>query len=83
MTHYSNDPAMVRVDIFKDTGKWYETLNIRWVDYNALSIKDAFRISLLKHFETEEHPQRFNGMWAICLHPHHRFAHPLMVEIGD
>jgi len=25
MSHYSNDPAMVRVDFWKTSGKWYTT----------------------------------------------------------
>ncbi len=30
MSHYSEDPSMVRVDFFKESGKWYCTEAVKW-----------------------------------------------------
>ncbi len=76
--HYSNDPAMCRVDLFKPSGKWYDTKAIRLPVYYSSSktIHELF-IEELK----EQLGGNFKGFRAVCLEPHHKYAHPLMIII--
>ena len=50
MSNYTNDPAMVRVDFWKKSGKWYDTESIKWIGNgfadDADLIYDQFKISL-------------------------------------
>ena len=88
---YSENPAMVRVDFFKESGKWYCTEAIEWTGAwcgsektSSLTklphqgIHDAFRQSLADHFSDKP---RLLGMRAICLKPYHEHEHPISLEI--
>jgi hypothetical protein len=77
---YIENPEMVRVDFFKESGKWYTTIAMKWVSYSSTQflIYDVFRESLRAHFK--ESGIRFTGMWAVCLEPYHEHAHPLMIK---
>ena len=75
MSGYSDNPAMVRVDFFKESGKWYTTEAVEWLDYNG-EIFAAFEASLRHHLG-----DRLRGMWAICVEPYHARAFPLMVKV--
>jgi hypothetical protein len=73
--NYSNNPAMVRVDFFKESGKWYATEQMEWLHYKGeMLIHDAFIRSLQAQFNGKYH-----DMTAICLEPYHEFAHPVML----
>ena len=77
---YSDDPAMVRVDFFKPSGKWYCTESVKWTgDWhgNKQLIHDAFAQSLVDHLG-----QRLCEMDAICLYPYHEHEHPIMLKQG-
>lgn len=81
---YTNNPAMVRVDFFKESGKWSTTEAVKWTgayfggpnrfDYPHARIHDAFRQSLADHLGDS---RRLAGMLAVCLEPYHEFAHPI------
>ena len=75
MSHYSNNAASVRVDVFQPSGKWYETLEVIWPHYYGkdMGIKEAFKLAL----EGRIH----HGMTYVCLEPYHEHAHPLMVTL--
>jgi len=87
--NYSNDPEMVRVDFFKDSGKWGYTEAMKWDRYrttlvtenetyiasNYEDIQGTFKRCLREQF-----PDRFIGLTAVCLEPYHEHAHPLMVR---
>jgi len=88
---YSEDPAMVRVDFFKPSGKWYTTEAVKWTGKWHGSTKDgiatrtdvqmihgAFAQSLRDHLG-----QRLNDMDAICLHPYHEHEHPIQLKAGS
>lgn len=75
MSNYSSDPAMVRVDFFKPSGKWAYTEQVRFLYYDG-DIKDVFRRSI-----NAAVGDRFIGLTAVCLEPHHEHAHPLMMEV--
>ncbi len=75
---YSADNSRVRVDFFRETGKWYTTEAVQWYGgyvQGATSIHDEFRESLKRHLQG-----RLSGMWAVCLDPYHEHAFPLMVR---
>jgi hypothetical protein len=77
---YTTDSAMVRVDFFKPTGKWYCTEAVKWTgEYAGKSlIHDEFAKSLRDYLGS-----RLKGMDAICLHPYHEHAHPIQIKNGE
>jgi hypothetical protein len=75
---YSDDESMVRVDFFRKSGKWYTTEAVKWTGgWDNVSIHDAFKKSLRDHLG-----DRLSDMNAVCLHPYHRYAHPLWLRNG-
>jgi hypothetical protein len=74
MTHYSENPGMVRVDYFKASGKWYMTHSVdmaRFWDYG-----------LIPH-EAIEAALEAKGRWLphftmVILNPYHKNGHPVM-----
>ena len=75
---YCIEPEFVRVDFFKNGGKYYTTESIKFLHYNG-DIYDGFKESLIVHFK--DCPNRLQGMWAICLEPYHSNSFPLMVKL--
>lgn len=82
--NYSNDPSMVRVDFFKESGKWYTTEEIKWdrfmsadEDGNIELIHDTFRRCVREQIGDRYQSE---GCSAVCLEPYHEFAHPLMIK---
>ena len=80
MSHYCDDPASVRVDFFKPSGKWYMTEAVPWKEpYNGGGqLQDHFRAALKKALQG-----RGNGLLAVCLEPYHENAYPVMVTIPE
>ena len=78
MSNFSIDPAMIRVDFFKPSGKWYTTEAIRWTgSWESGSVIDEFSKSLHDHLG-----QRMSEMTAVCLEPYSKFSFPLMIKDG-
>lgn len=85
---YSDNPHMVRVDVFKPSGKWYTTIALNWdryktgnpqeADSNYESIHDSFHRCMREQF-----CNKYCGMLAVCLEPYHENGHPLMITIPD
>ena len=77
---YIEDPARVRVDFFKSSGKWYTTEAVKWTGEWAREktlIHDAFCQSLRDHLKN-----RLKDMDAVCLHPYHELSYPLCIRNG-
>lgn len=83
MSNFSLNPAMVRGDLFQDSGKWKYTVQINmaehWGDSN---IYDAV---LASYMET---PPEVRGVidgatdyWLVVTEPYHRNSYPVMVKI--
>lgn len=73
--NYSRKSNQVRVDFFKESGKWYDTVKMEWLHYGKETlIHDAFLLSLRARFTG------YQGMTAVCLEPYHEHAHPLMIK---
>lgn len=82
MGNYSNDADSVRVDFFRDTGKWYTTEAVKMSgQYEGGSLYDIFIAALLAHLTQPDGTIRLAGMWAVCLDPYHEHSHPLMRRV--
>lgn len=67
---------MVRVDFFKDSGKWYTTEEMLWRHWDGtMQVHDAFIRSLQASFNG-----MYDGMTAVCLEPYHEHAYPVMLK---
>jgi len=77
---YSEDPKMVRVDFFCQSGKWYTSEAVKWTGPYKGLIHPAFAISLRNHFREDD---RLSDMDAVCLYPYHENAHPIMLKSGS
>ena len=79
---YSIDSSKVRVDFFKESGKWYTTIELEW-DRWSMKLPDGSTELVDETFERcldEQLEGRFKGMIAVCLEPYHENAFPLMVR---
>lgn len=74
MGYHVND-SMVRVDRFKERGKWYDS---HMVDMNSVyhhnSIHDGLKECLARDGINIE------GYIIVCLEPYHKHAHPIMLK---
>ena len=77
---YVEDDRMVRVDFFKESGKWYCTEAVMWTGSYTDLIHSSFEESLADHFDRVV---RLVGMTAICLEPYHQHAHPISLIVGE
>ena len=77
---YINDDSYVRVDFFKQSGKWYTTISMQWIGYYG-DIKDEFKKSIKEFFKDKDYT--FEDFDAICLDPYNIHSHPLMIKNGE
>lgn len=73
---YCDDPSMVRVDFFKDSGKWYTTEAIKWLFYGNESFIKMNTAHVLNY-------NRLEAVEAIYLSIHDIFALSLYNALGD
>lgn len=80
---FATEDHMVRVDLWKDSGKWYDTVALKWDRYetkkdNAVElIHETFRRCFKEQFFNH-----YMGMRATCLEPYHEHSHPLSIIIS-
>lgn len=79
--NYSDEPSMVRVDFFEESGKWYTTEAVKWLGYEGY-IFDEFILSLRNHL-IKNGQTRLSGMTAVCLDPYNKNSFPLMYKNWD
>jgi hypothetical protein len=80
---YTIDECMVRVDFFKENGKWYTTEAVRWIgEYNFGLPEYEFAFSLENHL-FKDGKYRLSDMTAVCLQPYHHNSFPLMMKVSD
>ena len=79
MSHFSNDPGHVRVDFFKQSGKWYTTEQVEMKDWKGkeCTIHEAL-VNALDRLENGDPYCR--GMQVICLDPYHEHSHPICIK---
>lgn len=80
MTHFSENPGMVRVEYFKDSGKWYMTEAIDMSEwYFEPMVQNAVRKAL-----DASRPERPSGWWSsfniVVLEPYHEHGIPVMLK---
>ena len=74
--YYSNLPEMVRVDFFREHGKWYATESVDMSGtYNDLTL-DAVKASVKRQIG-----DRYKDMWAVCLQPYVIHSFPVMFRV--
>lgn len=81
MSNFSVEENMVRVDFFKQSGRWYTVEAVRWTGNFDGCIIDAFKQSLRDHFK--DRSTAYQDMDAVCLHPYHIHSHPLCLRNGS
>lgn len=74
MTHYSNNPGMVRVDYFRPSGNWYMTeAHDMSAYYNVPDIYEAVEQMLRRADRWKPH------FTQVVLEPYHKNAYPVMI----
>ena len=75
--HYSNKSTDCRLDTFKPSGKWYDTLTL---DMSNSPYKGLLRDDIKKAIK-EQYPHLFreSGWMIVCLEPHHENSHPICI----
>jgi hypothetical protein len=69
---YSEEDDIVRVDFFKESGKWYTTEAVKWTgEYEGQrqSIHNAFRKSLIDHFKENKQLNAMNALYSEIQYP--------------
>lgn len=74
---FTTDEAMVRMDFFKESGKWYDTVSVSMRGYYGVSILEA----VVKSARTQ--CNAYSGMTLVCLEPYHQHSHPVMIQKWD
>jgi len=79
---YTTDSRHVRVDRFKESGKWYDTLEVVIPDeyYDHWNIFQALEMSI-----NEQYGENYVVGWTnqggsfVCIDPYHEHSHPVML----
>lgn len=77
--NYSYNPKNCRVDVFKESGKWYDTIVLTMNEKPEELIHDTF-----KRCMNEQHPtwmKDHEGFSLVCLEPYHTHSHPIMIRL--
>ena len=75
------NPKTVRIDLYKESMKWSETLELNFDRYNA-KIDNEYEniIDTFKRCVAQQYPNK-KEYYVICLDPCHEHSHPLMIKI--
>jgi hypothetical protein len=77
---FSIDPAMVRVDRFKVSGKWYDTHQVNMSNhYDAINLPEAVLLAWMVSTKMSLSKEFF----LVCLEPYNRHSHPVAVMYRD
>lgn len=79
---YSMNEGCVRVDIFKPSGKWYETFAVDMREFYRGDIIDALKKGMDKNPDLSERWRGWldNGGLIVCLEPYHQHSHPICLR---
>lgn len=82
---FSLDPKQVRVDFFREGGKWYATEAIVFnpQNYDEHPTTALLRALVPRLWMPVDNRMRFSGMWAVCLHPYVNHNFPIMVKVPE
>lgn len=81
MTHYSDNPGMVRVDFFRpETATWYMTEAVDMT--NFYNMNDPYT-AVLEALYKSRHGVGVEERWIIVvMEPYHKHAYPVMITPG-
>lgn len=77
---FTTKENMVRVDIFKPSGKWYDTVELGWVGYNGY-IHSEFEDSIRRSVDLNKYLG--SGFTIVCLEPFNINSFPLMRSFAN
>ena len=80
MSNFTTDESMVRVDFWKESGKWYDTVALKWDRYSAKSELNGSIETVHETFKRclkEQFGQSYIDMRATCIEPYHENSHPV------
>lgn len=74
--HYSNNPAHVRMSVFKPSGKWVQDIAVDMTGLyqSPTLVQDAVWVAFRNGGYSLE-----LGYVLVCLEPYHEFSHPVMI----
>lgn len=79
---YSISSEQVRIDLWKSSGKWHDTIALRWDRYFiTIAGKSEDLHETFARCMKEQHPDKYIGMRATCLEPYSEIALPISIEI--
>lgn len=88
---YSSNEGRVRVDIFKESGKWYSTASVDMSDYyNEPLIHEGLYKACMDEFHEDRENwglsisikdwiEKDNG-FVVCIEPYHENSHPICIR---
>ena len=76
--NYTQKENHCRIDIWKESGKWYTTEEVvfRKGDYKDCLIHDALKHAIMDDEYIRGH---YKGMRITCLQPYHQYSHPISI----
>jgi hypothetical protein len=81
---YTEKDSSVRIDRFKDGGKWYDTFAVDMEPFwDSLTPVDGVRYAIAAHPDwSAEYVQDCldRGFTFVCLEPYHKYAYPVMLK---
>ena len=77
---YSTEENVVRVDIFKPSGKWMTDIALTWTGgwSKDTTIHSAFEYSLKSY--RKDFYDHFEGCTVVCLEPYHELSPPIWLH---
>lgn len=78
---YSSNEQMVRVDFFKQSGKWHASEAVEMIEWsgNEILIHESL-VNGLDRLEKRLGSPYMRGMQVICLEPYHEYSHPICIK---
>jgi hypothetical protein len=71
--HYSNQVNSCRIDFFRQDGKWFATIAVKFTQEEyAMPPHDALRSALRR--EVSNH---YLSLQAVCLEPYSKYSYPV------
>ena len=84
MTHYSENPNMVRVDYWTESGKWYMTEAVDMnAGYDVPLVHVAVELAMNDHWEKTRSTERrraWNQFTITIAEPYHMSEYPVMIK---
>lgn len=77
---FTTKEGMVRVDLFKESGKWYDTVELDMNKREVYFYKGPIVDRISELFQ-QQYPGRYQDMTAVCLEPYFENKFPIMWKV--